>query len=116
MMVGCSPSTGFAQAILLHVDPTTHVASIVKTFTGISGTDEIWYDPNTGDFYVTGKDTSGNRVFDVISDATDSLLQSVLLPVSASSNPHSISVDPFNGDVFVPLAGTTFHTDGTVNV
>ena len=116
MMVGCNPSAGFAQAILLHVDPTTHVASIVKTFSQISGTDEIWYDPNTGDFYVTGKDSSGNRVFDVISDQTDTLLQSVLLPVSASSNPHSIAVDPFNGDVFVPLAGTTFHTDGTVAV
>jgi hypothetical protein len=112
LMVGC----GSGQAVLLHIDPTTHVGSVVKLFPQISGTDELWYDPNTGDFYVTGKDTSGNRVFDVISDATDSLLQSVLLPVSASSNPHSISVDPFNGDVFVPLAGTTFNTNGTVNV
>jgi hypothetical protein len=113
MMVGCNPSNGFAQAILLNPAGT---GSIVKTFTGISGTDEIWYDPRMGNFYVTGKDASGNRVFDVISDSTDALLQSILLPVSASANPHSISVDPFNGDVFVPLAGTTFNTDGTVNV
>jgi hypothetical protein len=32
------------------------------------------------------------------------LLQSVLLPVTTSA--HSITVDPFNGDVFVALAGT----------
>jgi WD40 repeat protein len=113
LMVGCSPGSGFAQAILLNPAGS---GSIVKKFTGISGTDEIWYDPKMGDYYVTGKDASGHRVFDVISDKTDALLQSILLPVSAASNPHSISVDPFNGDVFVPLAGTTFKADGSVNV
>jgi hypothetical protein len=112
LMVGC----GSGQAVLLHIDPTTHVGSVVSLFPQISGTDEIWYDPRTGNFYVTGHNALGERVFDVISDKTDSILQSVLLPVSASSNPHSISVDPFNGDVFVPLAGTTFNPDGTVNV
>jgi hypothetical protein len=103
ILVGC----GSGQAVLLHIDPTTHIGSIVATFPQISGTDEVWYDPTTQSFYVTGKDTAGNRVFDVINDVTDIITQSVLLPVSALSNPHSIAVDPFNGDVFVPLAGST---------
>jgi PEP-CTERM motif len=112
LMVGC----GSGQAVLLHIDPVTHIGSVVALFPQISGTDELWYDPNTGDFYVTGHDSAGRRVFDVISDKTDTLLQSVLLPVLAASNPHSIAVDPFSGDVFVPLAGTTFNKDGSVNV
>jgi hypothetical protein len=103
LMVGCSPGSGNAQAILLN---PAGAGSIVKTFTGISGTDEIWYDPKTGNYYVTGHDTtSGQLVFDVISDATEALLQSVLLPTTASA--HSIAVDESNGDVFVPLAGST---------
>ena len=40
----------------------------VKTFSQISGSDEIWYDPTTGNFYVTGVDSSGGRVFDIIND------------------------------------------------
>jgi hypothetical protein len=104
LLVGC----GSGQAVLLHIDPTTHIGSVVKTFPQISNTDEIWYDPTTHSFYVTGKDNvSGNRVFDLISDITDLITQEVLLPVSSLSNPHSIAVDPVSGDVFVPLAGST---------
>lgn len=103
LLVGC----GNGQAILLHIDPVTHLGSIVAIFPQISGTDEIWFDPGLGNFFVTGRNAAGDRVFDVISDATDSILQQVLLPVASLSNPHSISVDPLSGDVFVPLAGST---------
>ena len=58
-------------------------------------------------FFVTGADAAGHRVFGVINDTSDSFLQSVLLPVADASNPHSIAVDPSTGDVFVPLAGNT---------
>jgi hypothetical protein len=101
MMVGC----GSGQAVLLHIDPVTHVGSVVQLFPQISGTDEIWYDPATGDYYVTGHNASGQLVFDIISDATEQVLQSVLLPTTASA--HSIAVDESNGHVFVPLAGST---------
>jgi hypothetical protein len=43
-------------------------------------------------------------VFDVISDTSFDLLASVGLP---NVDAHSITVDPFNGYVFVPLDGTT---------
>lgn len=104
--MGC----GSGQAVLLHIDPITHVGSIVSLFPQISNTDEIWFDAGLGDFFVTGANASGVRVFDVISDTSDTLLQSVLLGplgVSNLSNPHSISVDPVTGDVFLPLAGST---------
>ena len=106
LMVGC----GSGQAVLLHIDPITHIGSIVSLFPQIRNTDEIWFDAGLGDFFLTGANTSGVRVFDVISDASDTLLQSVLLGplgVSNLSNPHSISVDPVSGDVFLPLAGST---------
>jgi hypothetical protein len=97
LMVGCG-NAGTA-AILLNPAGS---GSIVKTFTGLGGTDELW---STGDdFFVTGSNgTNATRFFDVVSDSTDAVLQTVFFPATPSA--HSIAVDPLNGDVFVPLAG-----------
>jgi hypothetical protein len=103
LMVGCG--TAKSQTVVL--DPTGKggKGKIVTTYNAISGSDELYFDPNTDNFFATGVDGSGNRVFDVISDSSDTVLQSVLLP---NGNAHSISVDDSTGDVFVPLpAGST---------
>jgi hypothetical protein len=105
LMIGCGAKG--SQAVLLNPAGNGGAGAIVNLFPQISNTDEIWYDPTTGDFFVTGVNSASDRVFDVIDDASQLILQSVLLPVSALSNPHSIAVDPFTGDVFVPLAGST---------
>jgi hypothetical protein len=102
LMVGCG-NVG-AAAILLN---PTGTGSIVKTFAGLGGTDELWYDPATNAFYVTGNDgTNATRFFDIVTDngAGSAISQTVDLPDTISA--HSITVDPFNGDVFVALAGT----------
>ena len=101
LMVGCG-DVG-AAAILLN---PAGAGSIVKTFAGLGGTDELWYDPALGDFFVTGNNgTNDTRFFDVVTDAAlgGIIIQTVGLPTTTSA--HSITVDPFNGDVFVPLAG-----------
>ena len=109
-MVGCGSAN--SQPVLLNPVANNGAGAIVATFAQIFGTDEIWYDPTTHRFFVTGIDSTGHRVFDVISDTTNELLQSVLLPVSPQSNPHSIAVDPVTGNVFVPLAGNTASVGG----
>jgi hypothetical protein len=102
-MVGCG--TVGTQAVLLNPTANGGAGSIVSLFHQISGTDQIWYDPTTKAFYVTGVNAAGDRVFVVISDVTDSVLQTIGLPTT--TNAHSIAVSPFNGDVFVPLGGST---------
>jgi hypothetical protein len=102
LMVGCG-NVG-AAAILLN---PAGAGSIVKTFAGLGGTDEIWYDPTTKEFYVTGNNgTNTTRFFDIVTDAPlgGNIIQTVDLPTTTSA--HSITVDPFTGDVFVALAGT----------
>jgi PEP-CTERM motif len=102
LMVGCGNAK--SQTVLLNPTANGGKGAIVKTFAGVSGSDELYYDPASGDFFVTGDDATGtNRIFAVISDATDTLLQTVALP---DVNAHSISVDPLNGEVFVPLEGS----------
>ena len=103
LLVGCGNAG--TQTVLLNPAGT---GSIVKTFTQISGSDELYYDPNLRDFYVTGVDTALNsRAFDVISDMSNSILDTVALP---NVNAHSIAVDPGNGNVFVPLPGGAANT------
>jgi hypothetical protein len=99
MLVGCG-NVG-AGAILLKSN-----GSIVRVGLGeLGGTDELWYDPTTNKFYVTGnKGSNTTRFFDVVTD-DGTITQTVNLPATTSA--HSITVSPFNGDVFVPLAGTS---------
>jgi hypothetical protein len=99
LLVGCGDAT--SQTVLLN---PTGTGSIVATFAQIRGSDELAYDPTLGDFFITGVNASGARVFDVLSDLTDTILQSIALP---NVNAHSIAVDPVTGDVFVPLEGST---------
>ena len=101
LMVGC----GNAKTQTIVLDPAANggAGAIVDTIPFVAGSDELWYDPTSGDYFVTGTDASGaNRIFAVISDATDTVLETVALP---NVNAHSIAVDPLNGEVFVPLEG-----------
>jgi hypothetical protein len=96
MMVGCGNAG--TQAVLLRPN-----GSILATVPGLGGTDELWFDPTTDAFYVTGNNgTNNSRFFDVVTEG-GSVIQSVLLPPTISA--HSITVNPFTGQVFVPLAG-----------
>jgi len=102
MLVGCN-TAGPSQAVLL--DKNGNFLKLVGAG-ALGGTDELWYDPTTNKFYVTGGpggSNPGTRFFDVV-DADGNVLQTINLPTTSSA--HSITVDPFNGDVFVPLAGT----------
>jgi hypothetical protein len=106
LMVGCGNFASMGAAAIL-LNPAG-AGSIVKTFAGLGGTDELWFDPATNSYYVTGNNnTNDTRFFDVINDGglASMITQTVDLPVTTSA--HSITVDPFNGDVFVALAGTT---------
>jgi hypothetical protein len=113
MLVGCGNAG--TQAILLDKNGN-FLAAVAKGTLG--GTDEIWYDPTTNKFYVTGGPggaTPGTRFFDVV-DVNGNVLQQVVVPTTTSA--HSITVNPFNGDVWVALSanGNTFCPVGCIAV
>jgi hypothetical protein len=115
MLVGCN-TAGPSQAIL--VDKNGNFLAAVGKGT-LGGTDEVWYDPFTNKFYATGGPggtTVGTRFFDVIDPNTGMVLQRVDLPATTSA--HSITVNPFNGDVWVALSGNgnTFCPSGCIAV
>ncbi len=107
LVVGCS-ATG-SQTIVLNPSGT---GSIVANLKAVSGSDELWYDEANGNYYVTGVNAAGDRVIDVFSDASYALLQSIDLTSlgAGKSNLHSVAVDVLNGNIFVPLTGTSDDT------
>ena len=107
LMVGCGNAA--TQTVVLNPTANGGNGAIVTTLAAVSGSDELWYDATNHNFYVTGVDSSGNRVIGIFADGTYSLLQSIDLTALGADNvnAHSVAVDPFNGDVYVPLEGTT---------
>jgi hypothetical protein len=120
MLVGCN-TAGPSQAILVDKDGK-FLAAVGKVTSptapiGLGGTDEVWYDPFTNKFYATGGPggaTVGTRFFDVIDPNTGMVLQQVDVPTTTSA--HSITVNPLNGDVWVPIAAGVGCPNGCVAV
>ena len=96
VLLGCSAPG--SQAVLFN---PTGSGSVVATVTGLGGTDEVYFDLNLNDFFLTSIGANGVSL-DVISAATDTLVQSIGdLPLA-----HSLAVDPVSGDIFVPFAAS----------
>jgi PEP-CTERM motif len=104
LMVGCGAAG--SQTVVLNPSGS---GSIKATISAVSGSDELWYDPASHNFYVTGVNAAGDRVIDVISDANYSLLQSIDLTAlgAGTGNLHSVAVDPLDDEIFVPLLASS---------
>src|SRR5262249_22176044 len=75
MMVGCG-NVG-TQAVLLNSN-----RSLITTIPGLGSTDELWYDPTTKKFYVTGNNGSNTtRFFDMVNE-DGTIAQTVNLPAT----------------------------------
>lgn len=107
LVVGCGSAS--TQTVVLNPTANGGNGAIVTVLPSVSGSDELWYDPALALFYLTGVNSAGDRVIDVVSDGSFSLLQSIDLTAlgAGHGNAHSVAVDPLNGDLFVPLPGTT---------
>lgn len=93
MLVACSDPSNGVQSVLL--DPTG-IGSI-KQVAGISGGDQVAYDPTRNVFFEAARFQPGGPTLGVIDGATGLLTQT--LPITG--NDHSVAVDPVSGEVFV---------------
>ncbi len=93
MVVACSDPSNGVQSILL--DPTG--AGSIKQIAGISGGDQVAYDPARNVFFEAARFQPGGPTLGIIDGATGLLTQT--LPITG--NDHSVAVDPVSGEVFV---------------
>jgi hypothetical protein len=85
--------------------------SIDKVIPGVSGSDEVWFNPGDGRYYLAARNQAGGPVLGVIDAQSQALVQVVAtVNVGGKANvfpagtAHSVAVNPHNNQVFVPLA------------
>ena len=114
-LVGCADHDGEAFPPNEYVINGTSGA-IIATIDTVGGVDEVWYNSGDNRYYLAARDMPTGPVMGVIDAATNLWLVNVV----TNSNSHSISADPSNNHVFVPLqAGgicTTQSANGCVGV
>jgi hypothetical protein len=96
-LVGCGGHDGVQfPPLLIIFDGTTN--KIVATTNQSGGTDEVWYNPGDNRYYTAGRDMPNGPVMGVV----DAKTRTWLVNVPTGSNSHSITVNQFTNQIFVP--------------
>lgn len=99
LLLGCSDDavdSGFPSQSLV-MDART--GKIVATIDKVGGSDEVWYDAKSGNYYLAAAKNPGGPVLGVIDARTDHWVAN--LP--SGPRAHSVAADPKTGKVFVPI-------------
>lgn len=98
-----------AAPISVILDARTGLAD--RAVPGVSGNDEVWFNPGDGRYYLAARNQPGGPALGVIDARTQQLEQIVpTINVGGKANvfpagtAHSVAVNPHNNHVFVPLA------------
>ncbi len=97
IFIACSDPSGSVQSILLNPATATSPNGSIQVVAGISGGDQVAFDPANNTFFESARFALGGPVLGVV-DATTGLLTETL-PITF--NDHSVAVDPVSGEVFV---------------
>jgi hypothetical protein len=96
-LVGCGGHDGVQfPPLLIIFDGTT--SKIVATIDQTGGTDEVWYNSGDNRYYTAGRDMPNGPVMGVV----DAGSRQWLVNVTTGSNSHSITVNQFTNQIFVP--------------
>ncbi|MGB7845691.1 MAG: hypothetical protein WBL63_08765 [Candidatus Acidiferrum sp.] len=102
--VGCGGHDGvqFPPLLIIFDGTCTSSATCLASEVKIDqsgGTDEVWYNPGDNRYYTAGRDMPNGPVMGVVDAAT----RRWLVNVPTGSNSHSITVNQFTNQIFVPL-------------
>jgi len=96
-LIGCGGHDGIAfPPLMAIIDGSSN--KIVTTIDQTGGVDEIWFNPGDNRYYTAGRDMPSGPVMGVI----DARSRQWLVNVGTGSNSHSIAVNQFTNQVFVP--------------
>ena len=102
-LVGCGGHDGVQFPPLLIVFDGTCTTSATCLASQINidqsgGTDEVWYNPGDNRYYTAGRDMPNGPILGVIDAGT----RQWLVNVTTGSNSHSVTVNQFTNQIFVP--------------
>ena len=102
-LVGCGGHDGvqFPPLLIIFDGTCTSSAACLASEIKIDqsgGTDEVWYNPGDNRYYTAGRDMPNGPIMGVVDAGT----RTWLVNVSTGSNSHSITVNQFTNQIFVP--------------
>src|SRR6516225_10776750 len=102
-LIGCGGHDGvqFPPLLIIFDGTCSSSAACVASQVPINqsgGTDEVWYNPGDNRYYTAGRDMPNGPVMGVIDAGT----RLWLVNVSTGSNSHSVTVNQFTNQIFVP--------------
>src|SRR6516165_10675983 len=102
-LVGCGGHDGvqFPPLLIIFDGTCTSSAACLASEIKIDqsgGTDEVWYNPGDNRYYTAGRDMPNGPIMRVVDAGT----RTWLVNVSTGSNSHSITVNQFTNQIFVP--------------
>ncbi|HET7107644.1 MAG TPA: hypothetical protein VFI38_12610 [Candidatus Acidoferrum sp.] len=96
-LIGCAGHDGIAfPPLMVIIDGSKN--QIVTSIDQTGGVDEIWYNPGDNRYYTAGRDMPNGPVLGVI----DARTRQWLVNVGTGSNSHSVTVNQFTNQVYVP--------------
>ena len=101
--VGCGGHDGvqFPPLLIVFDGTCTTSAACLASQVKIDqsgGTDQVWYNPGDNRYYTAGRDMPNGPIMGVVDAAT----RTWLVNVQTGSNSHSITVNQFTNQIFVP--------------
>ena len=101
--VGCGGHDGVQFPPLLIIFDGTCTTSAACSasevqITQSGGTDQVWYNPGDNRYYTAGRDMPNGPVLGVV----DAVTRQWLVNVTTGSNSHSVTVNQFTNQIFVP--------------
>lgn len=113
LLVGCSDdgvAAGFPSHSLIMQASTGRILADVP----VGGSDEVWYDPQAGQYYLAAVANKGGPALGVINARTNTMVAA--LPTGTRA--HSVAADARNGKIFVPIqaGGAADCSDGCIAV
>jgi len=102
-LVGCGGHDGvqFPPLLIIFDGTCTSSAACLASQVKIDqsgGTDEVWYNPGDNRYYTAGRDMPNGPIMGVVDAGT----RRWLVNVTTGSNAHSITVNQFTNQIFVP--------------
>ncbi|HEY6830228.1 MAG TPA: hypothetical protein VI259_25420 [Gemmatimonadaceae bacterium] len=119
----CSPSgiaLGPSQHLLLGCaqQPSLVISAltgeIVAAIDQVGGSDEVWFNPGDGRYYLAARNNPGGPVLGIVDAETNTWIENV----PTSPNSHSVAADPRSNQIYVPLTASKASpcTNGCIGV
>jgi DNA-binding beta-propeller fold protein YncE len=109
LLLGCSQDAIAAGAHAQTIVMDARDGSTVATITEVGGSDEVWFNPGDGRYYLAARGMTSNGLRTgtptPVLGVIDADSNEWITNIPTGPNAHSVAANPINNHIFVPLRG-----------